>query len=113
MENSSLCLLKDQLSPGNIMEEFRENIITIMNYENSVMSVTRNGSEILFAYPLEEDPGIYVIAVNGRIAAANNIKAITRYLESLESDGLEILVHKLGTVLDLKLYKKLKEYSLV
>jgi hypothetical protein len=114
MEQKNVLLLREQFSPGNIQEKYSDNITAIMYYENVVLSVTKNLSELLFAYPYESDPGIYVIAMNGKVAAANNKPAICRYLESLEAEGEgQILIHKLGTRFDVNLHQKLREYALV
>ncbi|MBU4305923.1 MAG: hypothetical protein KJ893_09960 [Candidatus Omnitrophica bacterium] len=110
MDTGYVSLLKDQISLANIPEKNISNILAVMNYENSVLAVTKNLSEILFAYPQEEDPGIYVVAVNGRIVAANNRRAVSRYLDTLrmESD-LEIMVHKLGSILDMAMHRRIRQ----
>jgi hypothetical protein len=88
--------------------------VAIMNYENAVLSVARDVSELMFAYPQESDPGIYVVAVNGTVSVANNKRAVCRYLETIDDEtDCEILAHKLGSRLDLGLYAALRGYALV
>ena len=110
MDTGYISLLKDQISLANVPEKSISNILAVMNYENSVLTVTKNLSEILFAYPHEDDPGIYVVAVNGRIVTANNRRAVSRYLDTLRMEsGLEVLAHKLGSILDMAMHQRIRQ----
>ncbi|MBI4845417.1 MAG: hypothetical protein HY810_02955 [Candidatus Omnitrophica bacterium] len=62
------------------------------------------------AYPHEEDSGIYVVAVNSKIVAVNNRRAIVSFLEKREiAADASIFVHKLGAAIDVNLHQKLVE----
>lgn len=101
--------VKEQINTINIPDSQKENIQALIGYENSVLKVTKDLWELLFAYPLEEDTGIYVVVANGKFCASNNRRAISSYTEKFENlSNMNILVHKLGANIDFDLSHKLR-----
>ena len=95
--------------------EQEQNIEAISRYEKLMLSVAQHPDDLLRAYPREDDPRAYVVAVDGEIVAVNSRRSIAAYLSGRMRVRREatILVHCLGGRLQSGLRDELMDLVLV
>ena len=104
----------EQLSTLYVPQRQRANIQALMDYELLVLDCVKDKTEIINAYEEEEDKGIYVLLVDGELYAANNRRAMMRFIEKLQNDfDASILMHKLGSSIDFELHNKIADVMMV